>query len=311
MAMTEARSRKDNAMRPSPFRYTVPTSLNELISQLADSGEEAMLLAGGQSLIPMLKLRLFRPSHLIDLGGLSELTGIRSTQAAEEPSGLVLGAMTRHAQVAESPQVLDHCPLLAAAAASIGDPHVRHRGTIGGNICHGDSSGAFPVAAMALDAVLTVAGPEGTRHAPAREFFIDFLTTDLGPDEFLMHITVPARATLQGWAFLDLRQRRLDLPILVVAVQLQASSAGVIEQARIVLGGSEAVPLRVQAAEAAVTGQAPGEVLARVAEPLIRDAVEPKDNDLASADYQREMAGVFGRRALIQAMARLTNGRIV
>lgn len=298
-------------MHPSPFRYTIPASLDELIAQLTDSREEAMLLAGGQSLIPMLKLRLFRPAHLIDLGRLDELTGIRLAQAEEEPVGLVLGAMTRHAQVAASSQVIDHCPLLAAAAASIGDPHVRNRGTIGGNICHGDPGGVFPVTVMALDAILTVVGPEGTRHAPAQEFFIDFLTTDLGPGEVLSHIAVPAPAIPRGWAFLELRQRRLDLPVLVVGVQVQASSSGAIQQARIVLGGSGMVPLRLEAAEEAVTGQVPGEALARVAEPLIRDGVEPKDNDLASADYQREMAGVFGRRALIQAMTRLASGEKV
>jgi aerobic carbon-monoxide dehydrogenase medium subunit len=292
---------------PSSLRYERPGRLDEAIELLTQCPDEAMVLAGGQSLLPLLKLRFIRPSCLVDLGGLDELNGWRTTADGASPGGLVLGAMSRHAEVTSMPEVTATCPLLAAAAASIGDPHVRNRGTLGGGLCHADPSGALPAAAMAADCVLGLVGPDGDRRVPASQFYIDYLTADLLPGEVLTEVTVPAPPEAQGWGFLELRQRRMELATLVVAVQLHGSP-GEIRRARVVVGGAGPVPIHLPAAEEALQGQRPTADLARAVEPLIPEGLGAHESDLASADYKWEMAGVLGRRAILQAMARLDGG---
>jgi aerobic carbon-monoxide dehydrogenase medium subunit len=188
-------------MIPPAFDYVRPSSVDEAVAALA-AGDEAKVLAGGQSLLPLLRLRLSFPSVLVDLGRLNELRGVR-----EEAGELVVGAMTTHAEVASSDLVRSRCGLLAAAAATIGDPAVRHRGTFGGSLAHADPAGDLPAIAVALDATLVAAGPSGRRSIPARDFFADYLSTALQPDEVLVEVRVPVLG--EGWGYRYEKFRRV------------------------------------------------------------------------------------------------------
>src|SRR5271170_4237185 len=185
--------RRRRGMIPAKFDYVRPGSLAEAVSALADGGDDAKIIAGGQSLLPLLRLRLSYPELLVDLGGLDGLRGVTDVGDA-----LLIGARTTHYQLVHDPLIAEHCGLLAEAAGTVADPAVRHRGTFGGSLAHGDPAGDLPAVALALDATMIATGPAGDREIPAADFFVDYLTTALGPAEILTGIRVPK---LPGWGF--------------------------------------------------------------------------------------------------------------
>lgn len=279
-------------MIPAAFDYLRPATVEDAVAALAEAGEEAKVLAGGHSLMPVLRLRLASPTLLVDLAGLAQLRGVRT-----EGDTLVLGAMTTHAEVAGSPAVVDAAPLLAQAAATIGDRQVRHRGTLGGSLAHADPAGDLPTVAVALDAELVLTGPAGRRTVPAREFFVDYFTTALRPDELLTEVRVPA---LPGWGSHYLKVNRTAQAWATVAVAAAVEREnGTITRVRVALTNMGPTPVRAVAVEQALAG-APVDAI-EAAAVLAVEGTSPASDNTASADYRRHLVGVLTRRALTAA----------
>ncbi|GAB3672575.1 FAD binding domain-containing protein [Saccharopolyspora tripterygii] len=265
-------------MIPAAFTYKRAGTVDEALSLLAEHGDDAKLLAGGHSLLPLMKLRLAVPEVVIDVGGLRDLSYVR-----EEGSQIRIGALTRHHDVEHSDLLKREVPLLAHAAGTIGDPQVRHRGTIGGSLVHGDPASDLPAVALALDAVLVAQGPSGTREIAITDFFTDFFETSLGEDEILVEIRVEKNPA-QGWDFQKFTKRAIDWAVVGVAV------AG----NRVALVNMGPTPMRAAGVEEALaSGANPAEAAERAAEDT-----SPPDQPTASADYRRHLAKVLVRRAL-------------
>ncbi|MET7980827.1 FAD binding domain-containing protein, partial [Streptomyces mirabilis] len=234
-------------MIPPAFDYVRPASVAEAVRTLADTGEDAKVLAGGQSLLPLLRLRLAFPELVVDVGRIQELRGIR-----EDAGTLVIGAMTTHHDVIRDPLVRRHAGLLAAATATVADPAVRHRGTLGGSLAHADPAGDLPAVVLALDATLIAVGPDGQRAIPAREFFVDYLQTALRPDELLVRVEIPST---EGWGFHYEKFQRVAQAWAVVGVAaLVRRDDGHLAESRIGLTNMGSTPLRATSTEAALTG---------------------------------------------------------
>ncbi len=270
-------------MITAPFDYVRAESLAQVHELLAQHGDEAKLLAGGHSLLPMMKLRLAAPSILIDIARLPELSGVRV-----DGSDLVVGACTSHSRVAASELVLAEAPLLAHSAAQIADPQVRHRGTLGGSLAHADPAADLPMAVLALDAQLVLAGPAGTRTVAAAAFFQGFFDTAVQPDEVLTEIRVPRRPGI-GWGYEKFTRRANDWAIVGVA-----TVAG-----RIALANMGPQPLRARASEQAL---ADGQPIADVAA-LAADGMSPAADMHATVEYREHLARVLTGRALEAAAA--------
>jgi carbon-monoxide dehydrogenase medium subunit len=269
---------------PAAFDYTRASSLDEAVGLLSSNGEDAKLLAGGHSLLPLMKLRLAAPSLLIDIGRLSELSYVRD--AGER---VAIGALTRHRDLEINEVLRSHVPMLAHVAGQVGDPQVRHRGTIGGSVAHGDPASDLPAACLALDATFHVVGPAGERDIPATEFFRGFLETALGPDEILTEISVP-KVTGRGWSFQKFNRRAQDWAIVGVAAVTG-------DRPGIALVNMGPVPLRASAVEAALAGgAAPTEAASHAA-----DGLDPPADLNATPEYRRHLAQVLVRRALEEA----------
>jgi carbon-monoxide dehydrogenase medium subunit len=281
-------------MIPAAFEYTRPASLDEAVRALADAGEEAKVLAGGQSLLPLLRLRLAFPELVVDIGRIPGLRGVR-----EDGDALVIGALTTHHEVVRDPLVRRHAGLLAAATATVADPAVRHRGTLGGSLAHADPAGDLPAVALALDAELVAAGPRGRRSIPAREFFVDYLQTALRPDELLVEVRVPKT---DGWGFHYEKFHRVAQAWAVVGVAaLVRRDDGHIATARIALTNMGPTPLRAGATEAALAG-APVEAdaVARAAASAA-EGTRPSSDPSATPEYREHLARVLTRRAVLAA----------
>ena len=275
-------------MIPAPFDYEVAESVEEALGLLG-SREDAKLLAGGHSLLPLLRLRVTRPSLLVDVGRIDELRYIR-----DAGSSIAIGALTRHHDVATSPLLEEHNPLLSYAAGLIGDPQVRHRGTIGGSLAHGDPASDLPAVLLALDGEVDVVGREGTRTIPAAEFFLGVFETAAGPEEMITEARVPKLSGDHGWSYLKFRRRAQDWATVGVAVVAKRRN-GSAESAAVSLVNMGPTPLRARAAEeAVVAGDDPGAVAASGSDP-------PNDTN-GSAEYRRYLAGVLVRRAVEEAM---------
>ena len=275
-------------MIPAPFDYEVAESVEEALGMLG-SREDAKLLAGGHSLLPLLRLRVTRPSLLVDVGRIDELRYIR-----DAGSSIAIGALTRHHDVATSPLLQEHNPLLSYAAGLIGDPQVRHRGTIGGSLAHGDPASDLPAVLLALDGEVDVVGREGTRTIPAAEFFLGVFETAAGPEEMITEARVPKLSGDHGWSYLKFRRRAQDWATVGVAVVAKRRN-GSAESAAVSLVNMGPTPLRARAAEeAVVAGDDPGAVAASGSDP-------PNDTN-GSAEYRRYLAGVLVRRAVEEAM---------
>ncbi|MFC9283758.1 FAD binding domain-containing protein [Streptomyces collinus] len=280
-------------MIPPTFDYTRPAGVDEALRALADAGDEAKVLAGGQSLLPLLRLRLAFPELVVDIGRLPELRGVR-----EDGDTLVIGAMTTHHEVVHDPLVRRHAGLLAQATATVADPAVRHRGTLGGSLAHADPAGDLPAVALALDAELVVAGAGGRRTVPAREFFVDYLQSALAPDELLVEVRVPKR---EGWGFHYEKFHPVAQSWAIVGVAaLVRRDDGHVSEARIGLTNMGSTPLRATAAEEALSGaDGPGAV-ARAAEEAA-EGTRPAKDLAASPEYREHLARVLTRRAVLTA----------
>jgi carbon-monoxide dehydrogenase medium subunit len=280
-------------MIPAQFDYVRAGSVDDAVSALAEHGDDAKVLAGGQSMIPLLRLRLAYPEVLVDVGRVAEMRGVR-----EEGDQLVIGAMTTHYEVIHDPLVKEHCDLLVQATETVADPQVRHRGTFGGALAHADPAGDLPAVACALDAELVVAGPGGRRTVAAAEFFVDYLQTAIGPDEVLVEVRLPKLG--EGWGFRYEKFQRVAQAwaIVGVAAAVRRSDGGIAE-ARIGLTNMGSTPLRATAVEQALAGAH----LAGVPEACERAAegTSPPSDLNGQADYRQHLARVLTRRAVTSA----------
>ena len=286
-------------MKPASFEYVRPASLTDALEVLHQHGDEAKVLAGGQSLVPMMNFRLARPAVLVDLNGLPELSYIRTAGA-----GLILGSMTRQRQIEKSSDVRNHSPLLAEATPLIGHLPIRTRGTIGGSLVHADPAAEYPVVMVAMEAEFTVARKGGTRRVMAADFFQTYLSTAIEPDEILTEIRVPGLPSGARGAFLEISRRHGDFALVAAAAAVEVDGSGRIVSSRIALGGVGPTPIRARRAEAMLAGQPPTAALLREAAATVMEQTDPPDDIHASAEYRREMSAVFTRRALTAALAK-------
>lgn len=280
-------------MIPAAFGYEVADSVEHALDLLAgDDG--AKLLAGGHSLVPALKLRLARPSLLVDIGRLGDLAYVR-----DDGPRLAIGALTRHKALRDDPLLQEHCPIVSTTAGMIGDPQVRHRGTIGGSLSHGDPASDLPAVMLALGAELVIRGGGGERVVPAAQFFAGVFQTALGAGEMLTEIRVPKLAASTGWAYLKLNRRAQDWATVAVAALVHRDNGNVVG-ASIALTNMGATPLRAAAAEDALAGGAkPAEAATHMA-----DGTQPPSDLAASAEFRAHLARVVGRRAIEEALSR-------
>jgi len=280
---------------PAAFDYVRPATAAEAVQALAQAGEDAKVLAGGQSLLPILRLRLAYPSKLIDLGGIDELSGVSNDDEAIE-----IGAMTTHHEVLHNSLIAEHAPLVVQATRTVADRQVRHLGTFGGSLAHADPAGDLPAVALAMEAELRLLGPSGERTVPAREFFLDYLTTALQPTELLTSIRIPKLA--DGWSTHYEKFSRVAQAWSIVAVAAVVHrSNGSIAEARIGLTNMGNTPLRAHAAEQALAGAdaTPAAVAAACARAA--EGTTPPSDLSARADYREHLAGVLARRAVSDA----------
>ena len=280
-------------MIPATFDYEVAESPEHAIRLLGER-EDAKLLAGGHSLIPAMKLRLSRPSLLVDIGRLSELAYVR-----DGGEHIAIGALTRHVDVFHDSLLEEHCPIVAYMVTLVGDHQVRHRGTIGGSLALGDPASDLPTVVLALGGELVVRGADGERTIPAAEFFTDVFRTALQPGELLVEVRVPKLASGAGWSYQKLRRRAQDWATVAVAAVVDRTN-GSLGKAAIGLTNMGATPLRARAAEEAIAGGAEIEEAAA----LIPDGTEPPSDTSASSEFRRHLATVLGRRALEEAASR-------
>jgi CO/xanthine dehydrogenase FAD-binding subunit len=289
-------------VKPAPFAYYDPTTIDEAVSLLAEHGSEAKVLAGGQSLMPLLNMRLARPAVVVDVNRVDGLDYIR-----QENGGLAIGALTRQRSIERSDVVARTQPLLAGATRLIAHPQIRNRGTVGGSIAHADPAAEYPAVALALDAEMRVAGPRGARAIQAEEFFVTYLTTALEPDELVTEVRLPALPPRTGWSVMELSRRHGDFALAGVAATLTLASNGECARARIVLFGFGVGPtsLRAIAAEQLLPGARLSDALVDAAADSAAKAIEEPLSDIhASGDYRRHLARVLTKRALVEAAGR-------
>jgi aerobic carbon-monoxide dehydrogenase medium subunit len=276
---------------PAAFDYERAESVDQALQLLSDGGEDAKLLAGGHSLLPLMKLRVAAPSLLVDIGRVAELKGVR-----DSGDHLAIGAATKYEDLHFDDLLNQHCPILAYTAGEVGDPQVRHMGTIGGSVSHGDPASDMPTVLLALDATMVVRGPQGERTVAAADFFQGIFETALGPADLLTEIRVPKTGG-QGWAYVKFNPRAQDWAVVGVAV-VNALSNGA--GTAIALTNMSDRPVRASGVEGALSaGQGP-ELAAQKA----NEGTNPPSDPLASAEYREGIAPVLVRRALEQARSR-------
>ncbi len=286
-------------MYSAAFEYLRANSLGEAMELLKRYGDDAKLLAGGQSLVPMMKLRVARPKYLIDIHRIGDLNYIR-----EDGEQIHIGAMTRHVQIEESALVGDRLPMLREAASEIGDAQVRNRGTIGGGLVEADPCGDYGPVVLALDAQLKCLGPQGERVVPAAEFFAFAYTTVLQPDEILTEIAFPKPKTNSAGVYLKLEKVAGDFAIASAAVQLSLAASGACEEIGIGLAGGAAVPQKPAKVEALLRGKTIDPALLDQAVRLIQEDAEPIEDMRGSAAYKKKALGAILRRAIIESLRR-------
>ncbi|MGH2820278.1 MAG: FAD binding domain-containing protein [Actinomycetota bacterium] len=280
-------------MIPAAFEYESAESADQAVELLGRFGEDAKLLAGGHSLLPLMKLRLAYPSALVDIGRIDDLKYVR-----EEGDRIAVGALVCHEDVHRDPTLLQHCPILAQTAGEVGDPQVRHRGTIGGSVSHGDPASDLPSVLLALDAEFVVRGPDGDRTVQASDFFIGLFEVNLSPQEILTEIRVPKQLGA-GWSYVKFHHRAQDWATVGVAAVLQRDD-GRVSRAAVSLTSMGETPLRARRVEEALAqGAGPADAVADVLE-----GTSPPSDPLGSAEYRKGIAPVLTRRAIEQALAR-------
>jgi carbon-monoxide dehydrogenase medium subunit len=283
---------------PTPFAYHAPATLDEALGLLAGLSD-GKVLAGGQSLMPLMNLGLARPSALVDVNGLPGLDGV-----AVDNGRLQIGALVRHRALETSPAIQACCPLLAEAAALVGNIRVRHRGTIGGSLAHGDPAAELPLAAVALGATLQIGSVRGMREAAAERFFRGYLLTDLAPGEMVMGISIPVCAPAVGHGLAELVRRAGDFAIVAACAVIALDDEGRCRQVSLALGGVGPNPLRMRRAEELLVNRVPHDRLIQEAADALTDDVSPESDTYASGAYRRAMAAVMARRALTIARTR-------
>jgi carbon-monoxide dehydrogenase medium subunit len=281
-------------MIPAQFDYVAPSTVEEALAALAEAGDDAKLIAGGQSLLPVLRMRLNAPEKVIDLGRIESLRGVR-----DDGDAIVIGATTTHAEVLSNELVRDNAFVITKAVEQLADPQVRHRGTFGGALAHADPAGDLGAPALALDAAFVIAGSGGTRTVAADDFFVDLFTTAIGDDEILTEVRIPKRA---GWGAHYEKFVRVahQWPIVAVAATVNASG-GTISEARVALTNMGSTPLRATATESALAGVAATEDAVRAAAEQAAEGTNPPSDLNGDADYRRHLARVLTRRAVLAA----------
>ncbi|MCM8749293.1 xanthine dehydrogenase family protein subunit M [Thermomicrobiaceae bacterium CFH 74404] len=285
-------------MKPVAFDYYRPTSVEEVHALLASHGGGGKILAGGQSLVPLLNMRLARPAAIIDINRVAALEYLHANG-----DGLVLGALTRQQSLLENRAVAERYPLLVEAVRYIGHRQIRNWGTVGGSLAHADPAAELPVTMVALDAEITASSARGARAIPAREFFLDTLTTALEPDELLASVRLPALSPGTGWSFLEVSRRHGDFALVAVAALVTRDEAGVCTDARLVLGGVGPVPQVVEVRDLLIGQQPTPDAIAAAAD-VAGAVIEPASDVHATAEYRRHVARVLARRALTTAVER-------
>jgi len=278
-------------MIPASFDYIRAGSIDEAVDALKEHGDEAKLLAGGHSLLPLMKLRLATPEVLVDLGRIDAIKGVCET----DDGRLAIGAMTTHQEVIDNDLVRQHCGVLADVTAYVGDAQVRHRGTIGGALAHGDAASDLPAALLALDGSLIVQGPDGRREVAASDLFIDYLTTSLGDDEVVIEVRVPKLDDSWNWRY-EKFTRVAQAWAIVGSLGLVKGSNGTIEEARVGLTHMSTVPVRATAVEQALAGNGT-DTIAEAAEQAAEGTSAPSDLN-ATTEFREHLARVLTRRAL-------------
>lgn len=286
-------------MFPAPFEYHRAASVREALGLLKRHGEDAKLLAGGHSLLPMMKLRLAQPAHLIDIGQIRELGAIR-----EEAGRIIVGAAATHAQVESSDLVRSRLGLLAECAGTIGDVQVRNRGTLGGCLAHADPAADYPAALLALEGEVRLEGEAGARTIKAQEFFVDLLTTAIGAGEILTQVALPIPPAGAGWAYLKHPQPASGFAIVGVAALLGVDQRGDCTLARVAITGLAAKAFRATAVEAALAGKPCDTDALRAAASHAAGGVSPMADIHASGEFRSELARVYTKRALERARSR-------
>ncbi len=281
-------------MIPSAFDYVAASSVEEAVQTLSQAGEDAKVLAGGQSLVPVLRLRLATPTTLVDLNKISELRGVR-----EDGDAIVVGAMTTHHDVINNELIAEHAVLLAMATQTEGDPQIRHRGTFGGALVHADPAGDLLAPAVALDAEMVIVGPAGRRTVPAGGFFVDLFTTAVGPDELLVEVRIPKKT---GWGAHYEKFNRVAQAWSIVGVAAAVrTEGGSIAQARVALTNMGATPVRAVGVEQALIGQQASAETIRAAAEHAAEGTSPTSDGDADADYREHLARVLTGRAVAAA----------
>jgi carbon-monoxide dehydrogenase medium subunit len=290
-------------MKPPRFDYLLPRTLDEALELLAHHGEEAKVLAGGQSLVPLLNFRLVRPAYLVDLNDIPGLDGIRV-----DDGRLAIGAMTRQRAVETSAVVRERAPLLAEAMPQIGHVQIRNRGTIGGSLAHADPAGELPAVVAALDGELVLRSRRGERRLAPDAFFVGYLTTAAAPDELLIEARVPVTPPRTGSAFIEVSRRHGDFALVGVAATVTVDAGGVCTACAVALTGVGPIPVVARDAARALVGVKPADDAFAEVGRRVAGALTP-DSDLhASADYRKHLAGVLTRRALARAAERIAGG---
>ena len=287
-------------MKPPAFDYAAPTTLAEAIALLAQHEGDAKVLSGGQSLVPLLNMRLARPALLVDLAKLPDLDYVRA-----DSDGLAIGAMTRQRTVELSPLVQAQHPMLHAGMLLIAHPQNRNQGTVGGSLAHADPAAELPAMALALEASFCATGPQGERTITAADFFLTYLTTALAPTEILTAVRFPTLPGRTGWSILEIARRHGDFALAGVVAVVELDRGGRCASARLVLFGVGATPIRAHAAEQLLVGQAAEPALfARAGTQAAADLEEPLSDVHATALYRRDLARVLTARALTEATTR-------
>jgi aerobic carbon-monoxide dehydrogenase medium subunit len=291
-------------MIPAAFEYHAPTSLAEATGLLARLGEDAKVLSGGQSLIPLMKLRLTSPPHVVDINGIYGLGGV-----VEADGVLRIGALARESDLEESALVRERYPLLYETSKVIADPLVRNLATVGGNLAHADPANDHPATMLALGAEVVATGPRGQRRIPIASFFTGPFATALAPDEILTEVRVPMPPPRSGGAYVKLERKVGDFATAAVAVQLALSPGGTVEQVGIGLTNVGLTPIKAGAAEASLRGKRPDDGAIREAATLAAGAAEPVEDLRGSVEYKRDLVRVLTARALRRALARAQGGK--
>jgi len=282
-----------------PFVYHRPESLADALALLAEHGDDAKVLAGGQSLLPVMALRLGRPEHVVDIGRVAELSTLRAG-----PDGTTIGALVRHFEAERSADVALHAPLVAAAAPYIGHRAIRTRGTLVGSVAHADPAAEMPAVCLALGATMVAASASGRREIAADDFFEGYLTTALEPDEILTEIRLPAWSVDSGGAVVEISRRHGDYALVGLACAVEVGG-GSISSAALSFFGADSTPVRVADAEAALLGQAPGDAAFAAAAEIVSAQLEPPADVHGTSNYRKHIAGVLTRRGLAEAAGKI------